>query len=281
MALAHSQRPKAKHRGMTVANAAPSGTFQNIPVNTLGLREVASEASMLRVPTRCSICGLREACLTCDLMLANTGRNEEPIVNDLHVAQGGYLYRTGDQFTALYTVRSGFYKTVQTLEAGREQVTGFHMAGDLLGADGIGSEVHGCDAIALEDSHVCAIPYSHVMKHGRYKRELQARLQRAMSGEIVRKHGVMLLLGTRRTEERLAAFLLNLSERFAARGYSPTEFILRMTRREIASYLGMNDATVSRHFSKFRSEGLIDVQNKHVHILDVAGLRRCLSSKTD
>jgi len=264
-----------------VANVVANAALQQIPVGTIGAAVLADATNSPGLPTRCSICGLREACLTCDLMLANPARTEEPVVNDLHVGQGGYLYRTGDAFTALYTVRSGSYKTVQTMEVGRDQVTGFYMAGDMLGADGIGTEMHDCDAIALEDSHVCVIPYAQVLKLGRYKRDLRKRIQKAMSGEIVRKHNVMLLLGTRRTEERLAAFLLNLSERFAARGYSPTEFILRMTRREIASYLGMNDATVSRHFSKLRSEGLIDVQNKRVRIRDVAGLMRCLNSKAD
>jgi len=208
-------------------------------------------------------------------MLPDRGQIEELIVYDRHVGQGGYLYRTGDQFTALYTVRSGFFKTVQTLEAGREQVTGFHMTGDMLGADGIGSEAHGCDAIALEDSHVCAIPYALIMNLGRSKQGLRRRIQKAMSGEIVRKHGVMLLLGSKRAEERIAAFLLNLSERLATRGYSPTEFILRMRRREIASYLGMNDATVSRMLSKFQNEGLIEVQNRHIHIRDFSALKRC------
>ncbi|HYA66695.1 MAG TPA: helix-turn-helix domain-containing protein [Burkholderiaceae bacterium] len=266
---------------MSVAIDLSTQAFGNVPTIRVALREATGPASTSGVPTRCSICGVREACLTCDLLLEKGGRSGELIVNDHHVGQGGHLYRTGDAFTALYTVRSGFFKTVQTLEVGREQVTGFHMAGDMLGADGIGSEVYGCDAIALEDSHVCVVPYSQIMKLGRYQRELRYRLQRAMSGEIVRKHNIMLLLGTRRTEERLAAFLLNLSERFAARGYSATEFFLRMTRREIASYLGMNDATVSRHFSKFQSDGLISVQNKHVRICDIAGLMRCLNCKTD
>jgi len=266
---------------MSAPNGLGAEAYQSVATGAAAERQRAHSTLPLGLPERCSICGLRDACVSCDLVLVSTGRAEDVIVNDQHIVQGGYLYRAGDPFTALYTVRTGSYKTVQSLEAGREQVTGFHMPGDLLGADGISSERHDCNAIALEDSHVCVIPYSQITKFGRYRRELQYRLQKAMSGEIVRKHGVMLLLGTRRTEERLAAFLLNLSERFATRGYSPTEFVLRMTRRDIASYLGMNDATVSRQLSKLQGDGLIAVRNKHLQIRDLAGLTRCLSGKAD
>jgi CRP/FNR family transcriptional regulator len=95
-----------------------------------------------------------------------------------------------------------------------------------------------------------------------------------MSREIVRDHGVMLLLGSMRAEERMAAFLLNLSQRFAALGYSASEFVLRMTREEIGSFLGMKLETVSRAFSKFQDDGLIGVQQKHIRITDAAGLRK-------
>jgi len=264
---------------ITTRNASITA-LETYPTPRITVREIVSTVNVTGLQSRCSICGLREACLPCDLMLPDGSHIEELITNDRHVERGEYLYRTSDEFTCLYTVRSGFFKTVQTLEVGREQVTGFHMTGDMLGADGIGSEAHCCDAIALEDSHVCVILYSQIMK-GWSRHELRRRIQRAMSGEIVREHSVMLLLGTRTAEERLAAFLLNLSERLAARGYSPTEFILRMARQEIASYLGMNDATVSRQFSKFRSEGLISVQYKHIQIRDIAGLKRCIGRKSD
>jgi CRP/FNR family transcriptional regulator len=98
-----------------------------------------------------------------------------------------------------------------------------------------------------------------------------------MSREIVRDHGVMMLLGSMRAEERLAAFLLNMSQRFTARGFSPSEFHLRMTRDEIGSYLGLKLETVSRAFSRFQDEGLVAVQQKHIRILDTPGLKRILS----
>ena len=142
------------------------------------------------------------------------------------------------------------------------------MAGEILGTEGIGTESHNADVIALEDSEVCVIPYAHLEQP-----ELQRQLHKVMSRELVRDQGVMMLLGTMRAEERLAAFLLNLSQRFTARGYSPSEFHLRMTRDEIGSYLGLSLETVSRLFSRFHDEGVIAVQQKHVRILDIPALR--------
>jgi CRP/FNR family transcriptional regulator len=162
---------------------------------------------------------------------------------------------------------------------GREQVAGFHMAGDLLGLDAIGSGTHTCDTVALEDSEVCEIPFPYLEQLSRELPSLQHQLHRIMSREIVRDYGVMLLLGSMSAEERLAAFLLNLSQRFATRGYSLSEFRLRMTREEIGSYLGLKLETVSRAFSGFQDRGLIDVRQKHVRILDFPGLKAVIDLK--
>ncbi len=241
------------------------------------LREVA-RTSVAKLNTRCSSCGLRELCLPCGLAEKDVDRIDELIYTRRRLKRGESLYRAGDAFSSLYAVRSGFFKTVQTLEDGRDQVTGFHMGGEMLGMDGIGPEVHGCGAVALEDSEVCVIPYSRLENLGRHMQGLQRQFHKVMSREIVREHGVMLLLGTMRAEERLATFLLNLSQRFTARGYSPSEFNLRMTREEIGSYLGLKLETVSRSFSRFQEAGFISVQQKHIQILDVAGLKRGMGS---
>ena len=224
-----------------------------------------------RVNTRCSTCNLRELCLPCGLTegselldgLAYTRRR---------VKRGETLFHAGDDFEFLYAVRSGFFKSNVLLEDGRDQVTGFHMAGEVLGMDGIGTGWHTADAIALEDSEVCVIPYAHLEEPG-----LQRQLQKVMSRELVRDQGVMMLLGTMKAEERLAAFLLNLSTRFTARGYSASEFHLRMTRDEIGSYLGLSLETVSRLFSRFQEDGHITVQQKHIRILDIPGLKSVMT----
>jgi CRP/FNR family transcriptional regulator len=191
--------------------------------------------------------------------------------------KGQSIYRAGDRFDALYAVRSGFFKTNVLLEDGRDQVTGFYMGGELIGMDGIGTEFHTCDAVALEDSEVCVIPFSRLEDLSREVQALQHHFHKVMSREIVRDHGVMMLLGSMRAEERLAAFLVNLSQRFTARGYSPSEFYLRMTREEIGSYLGLKLETVSRVFSRFQDEGLVSVQQKHIRIIDIPRLKQVMS----
>jgi CRP/FNR family transcriptional regulator len=252
--------------------------FEPVQRPAIPLRK-AEGGNVAKLPTRCASCGLRELCLPCGLAELDMSRIEELVYTRRRLKRGDSLYRAGDEFSSLYAVRSGFFKTVQTLEDGRDQVTGFHMAGEMLGMDGIGPEMHICNAVALEDSDVCVIPYSRLENLGHDMHGLQRQFHKVMSREIVREHGVMLLLGTMRAEERIATFLLNLSQRFTARGYSPSEFNLRMTREEIGSYLGLKLETVSRTFSRFHEDNLISVHQKHIRIIDVAGLKRCMSQK--
>jgi len=191
------------------------------------------------VKAACSNCNLRELCLPIGIEAADLRKLDELVSTRRRMKRGDYLYRAGQGFESIYAIRSGFFKTDVLIEDGRDQVTGFQMTGELLGLDGISSEVHTCNAIALEDSEVCAIPFSQLEGLSRQIHTLQHHFHKVMSREIVRDHGVMMLLGTMRAEERLAAFLLNLSQRFKARGYSPAEFNLRMSRDEIGSYLGL------------------------------------------
>jgi CRP/FNR family transcriptional regulator len=189
------------------------------------------------------------------------------------VKRGDYLYRAGAELRSLYAIRTGFMKSCVLYEDGREQVAGFHMMGDLMGLDAISSDRHMCDAVALEDSEVCEIPFAVLERLSREIPSLLSHFNRIMSREIVRDYGVMLLLGSMRAEERLAAFLLNLSQRFAARGYSPLEFHLRMTREEIGSYLGLKLETISRVLSHFQDEEMIVVRNKRIRITNMDALR--------
>ncbi|HZP88856.1 MAG TPA: fumarate/nitrate reduction transcriptional regulator Fnr [Burkholderiales bacterium] len=235
--------------------------------------KIASEVTIPRLKTACSSCSLRELCLPVGLSTAEMEKLDSLVFVRRPVKRGDYLFRVGEAFDSLYAARTGFFKTKLLLEDGREQVTGFHMAGELMGMDGIGTERHTCDAVALEDSEVCVIPFERLEGLSREVEALQHHFHKVMSREIVREHGVMMLLGSMRAEERLAAFLLNLSQRLQTRGYSPTEFNLRMTREEIGSYLGLKLETVSRVFSRFQEEGLIAVQQKNIRILNPAGLR--------
>jgi len=225
----------------------------------------------------CSSCNLRELCLPVGLNEPDLERLDQLVATRRTVPRGEMLFRSGDAFQALYAVRTGFFKTCVSSEDGRDQVTGFQMAGELLGLDGISNDRHACDAVALEDSQVCIIPYSDLESLSREFNDLQHQFHKIMSREIVRDHGVMLLLGSMRAEERLAAFLLNLTQRLNARGFSSSSLILRMTREEIGSYLGLKLETVSRTFSKFQDEGLLEVKQRHIRIIDQAGLQQLLN----
>lgn len=237
----------------------------------------AKEISLTVIKTACSNCNLRELCLPFGLSQEELQRLDDLVSTRKRIKRGDHLYRAGQPFDSIYAIRSGFFKTDVILEDGREQVTGFQMAGELLGLDGISTEHHTCNAIALEDCEVCAIPFTRLEGLSRELHTLQHHFHKVMSREIVRDHGVMMLLGTMRAEERLAAFLLNLSQRFTARGFSHAEFYLRMTREEIGSYLGLKLETVSRAFSRFQEEGLIAVQQKHIRILDIPGLKALMT----
>ena len=239
----------------------------------------AAPVSAPRFEVKCSGCNLRELCLPAGLDEEDLRRLDSVVYTRRRVKRGEALFDAGDEFQSIYSIRSGFFKTTTIDNEGREQVTGFNMPGELLGMDGIGSGAYHANAVALEDSEVCVLPFSLVESLGREVPALQRHLFSVLSREIVRDHGVMMLLGSMRAEERLATFLLNLSKRFLRRGYSRSDFQLRMTREEIGSYLGLKLETVSRLFSQFQKDGLIEVNQKHVRILDIEGLERVLAAK--
>ena len=187
-----------------------------------------AKVNLKQLQTHCSTCSLRELCLPMGLSEEEVEHLDRLVSNRRQLKRGDCLYRNGDAFASIYAVRSGFFKSRVTSDDGRDQVTGFHMPGEIIGMDGIGTERHTLDTVALEDSE---------------------------------------------------AFLINLSQRFLARGWSPSDFHLRMTREEIGSYLGLKLETVSRLFSRFQEEGLVSVQQKHIRILDVPGLKKIVGQE--
>lgn len=225
----------------------------------------------------CSNCSLRELCLPVELDPDEMAKLDALIRQSRKVGRGESLFRAGEPFRSLFAVRTGFFKTTVASQDGREQVTGFHMSGELLGLDGISTSQHGCDAKALEDSEVCELPFARLGELSRDIPSLQTHFYQVMSREIVREQHVMLLLGNMRTEERLAAFLLNLSQRLARRGFSANDFILRMNREEIGSFLGLKLETVSRALSKFQQQGWLAVDNKHIRLLQPEALKGLVS----
>lgn len=221
----------------------------------------------------CSRCNLRELCMPVGLTGEELLRVDELVATRRKVRRGTALFRNGEAFRSLFAIRTGFFKTCIVAEDGRDQVTGFSMAGEIIGLDGVARDQHTCDAIALEDAEVCVMPFDRISELSRDVPSLQHHVHRIMSREIVREHGVMLLLGSMRAEERLAAFLLNLVQRLHARGFSRSELVLRMTREEIGSYLGLTLETVSRLFSRMQRDGLIVAHQREVELKDIARLR--------
>ena len=229
------------------------------------------------IKVACSNCNLRELCMPVGLSPDELKRIDEIVATRRQVKRRETLFRHGERFTSLYAIRTGVFKTRVTSEDGRDQVTGFQMAGEIIGLDGIVNDHHSCDAVALEDSEVCVMPFDRIEELSREVTALQRHVHQIMSREIVREHGVMLLLGSMRAEERLAAFLLNLVERLHARGFSQSELVLRMTREEIGSYLGLKLETVSRTLSRFAEDGTVEVDKRHIRISDAAALRRMVN----
>ena len=225
----------------------------------------------------CSGCNLRETCLPLGMTASELAHIDGRLVTFRRkVARGEVLFQAGDRFDALYAVWTGFFKTAVASKDGRQQVTGFQMGGEMIGMDGIGTQRHEVDAIALEDSQVCVIPFSDLEMLAQEVPSLQQQVHRMLSREIVRAHGVMLMLGSMYAEERLAAFLLNLTHRLQARGFSASTVVLRMSREEIGSFLGLKLETVSRTFSKFQANGLLFVRHRQIRVTDPVGLQQLL-----
>jgi CRP/FNR family transcriptional regulator len=225
----------------------------------------------------CANCVLPELCLRAGLPPEDVKRLDRLVYTRRNIKRGEELFRAGDPFSAIYAIRSGFFKSVLILENGRTQIMGFYMPGEVIGMDAINAGAYTSNAEALEDAEVCAIPLSRIDEFSFEARDLAHRLHQLMSKEMVRDRHVMVLLGgNKNAEARLAAFLVDVSNRFAARGYASSDLELPMTREDIGSFLGLQLATVSRTFSKLKRWKLIEVDQKHIRILDAAGLKQLL-----
>ncbi|WP_309249228.1 helix-turn-helix domain-containing protein [Paraburkholderia sp. CNPSo 3281] len=216
---------------------------------------------------------MRHLCMPHGLESAVLPKFEALVVAGRKVRAGEPLYFPGDRFQSLYAVRSGSLKTFVTNREGREQITGLRLPGEALGLDGIASGVHALSAVALEDSTVCTLPYSALKELGRESTAMQERLHQVMGEQMNRESAQMIVLGAPAAESRLASFLLDVSQRNGLRGYSQSEFRLRLTREEMGSYLGITLETVSRSMTRLRKLGLIEVNAKEIRITDIDGLR--------
>lgn len=236
--------------------------------------QLLTSIPVTEISPRCSTCGMGQLCLPVGMSQQDLLKMDTLVQERVRVHKGETLYRMGDPLTAVYAVRFGTLKTHVTLEDGRSQITGFHLPGEIVGLDGLGEMQHASDATALEDAEVCVVRFSDLQALSSDLPSLQTQFLRLMSKEISQDQVMLMTLGSMRAEERLAAFLVNLSERLSARGYSSSEFVLRMSREEIGSYLGLKLETVSRLFSRFGEAGLIQIRQRHVKLIDMAGIKQ-------
>lgn len=222
----------------------------------------------------CSQCSLRQLCLPAGIDAVDLARLDKIVRRRLPVQRGERLFRFGDPLAAVYIARAGAFKTIDINEAGEEQVIGFHLAGELIGLDALGSGTHRCEAVALNTSNVCELPFPELVEIAGQLPSLQKQLLRVIGQSVGRDHDHMEMLVRKQANERVAAFLHGLSERLRGIGQSETHIVLPMGREDIARFLGLALETVSRGFSRLQDEGVIAVNGRRVEVLDMADLIR-------
>ena len=251
-----------------------------IPDSALHPQSVVSNVISIRdLKAHCARCSSRELCLPIGLAPDAMRELDALITIRRHFKKGESVFRSGDHFAALYAIRSGSCKVSVPTEDGREQVSGYHIMGDIMGFDGIGSDRHGGQATALEDTEVCEIPFGRLEELCNRLPPLRHNLLQLLSRDLARDQNQLLVLGGMKAEVRVVAFLLDLSNRHRERGYSSTEFVLRMTRSEIGSYLGLELETVSRSLSHLQAEGLVKIRKKAIQLINLPALRALVNER--
>ena len=221
----------------------------------------------------CQTCALNALCLPLSLTDQDMERLDEIIRRGRPIQKGAILFQQGEPFTSVFAVRTGTLKTYSVAPNGEEQITGFHLASELVGLAGYDSGTYPLSAKALETTTVCEIPVQQLDALTNEMPELRKQIMRTMSGEIRHDQQMMMLLSKKSAEERIASFLLDISTRFARRGFSDTQFRLSMSRVDISNYLGLAVETVSRVFTRFQKNELIATQGKEITLLKVTELK--------
>ena len=223
-------------------------------------------------PVACNYCGIYNLCLPLGLESADLSLLDSLVRRKAVFKRGQLLFRSGKRFDYVYAIRSGSVKSYLCTEDGRTQITGFHIAGELLGLSALAARHYTCDAMALETTSVCMVDAAQFEELAQAIPSLQYQMLTIMSKQIRHDEELMLLLGKRSAEEKLAGYLVGLSKRYASRNYSPTEFRLSMSRGDIGNYLGIAEETVCRILTRFREEKLIATQRRHIRLNDIKRL---------
>ena len=230
-----------------------------------------------KIKVSCSNCSLSELCLPRGMGQGALEKLDEIIKRSSPLQKGEVLFREGDKFRGIYAVRSGLVKVFATAGDGEEQIIGFFLPGEMLGLDAIETQEHACNAVALETSSYCAIPFLELSEICREVPELQNQLFKIMSRELSIENKMLLTLGKKNSEEKVATFLLTISTRYHKLGFSANEFKLSMSRQEIGNYLGITFETVSRVIGRLQRNGIIKVNRKAIKILDMVALKNLVT----
>ncbi|GMT39570.1 MAG: transcriptional regulator [bacterium] len=221
----------------------------------------------------CAFCFVRRLCLPVSVDKEEINLIDELVTGRPQLKKSDYLFHSGDKFQSLYALKSGAIKTYGSTRDGREQITGFHFAGELIGLDAIGNNMHNCNAVALEKTVVCELPYKNIENISLQVPSIQQEITRLMSLEIHNDEEMLMAIGSMRAEQRVACFLFSLYRRLALTNKEKSMFRLSMTREDIGNYLGLSLETVSRRMSSLHEEGVIEVENRLIKLKDLDRLQ--------
>ena len=222
--------------------------------------------------SHCQTCSLSSLCLPVSLQQDEVEKLDNIVEKSRPMHKGDLLFRQGEPLKSIYALRAGSVKTFTVTHDGEEQINGFYFPGELVGLAAIDEGEYPMSAKMMETTTVCEIPYERLDELLGQMPELRRSMMRTMGREIRDDQQMMMLLSRKTAEQRIATFLLKLSSRYQARGYSATQFRLSMSRNEIGNYLGLAVETVSRIFTRFASSGMVRVEGKEIELLDLAAL---------
>lgn len=223
----------------------------------------------------CKDCGINTLCLPAMLAEAEVSHLDSIIQRGAsHIDKGTHLFNKGETFHCVYAIRSGAFKSIVNSYSGEEQITAFHLPGELIGLDAINSEIHNSSAVALMESKICKIPYEMLDDLAGEIDGLRTQLTRLLSKEITEDQELLLILGQKSAKEKVAALLINLSSRFRLRNLPHDVFTLPMSRGEMSNYLGLTIETVSRIFNKLKKHDWVEIKGKQIHIKDMTAVKR-------
>ena len=226
----------------------------------------------------CRDCKLTDLCIPHGLSDEELGKLDAIVLRKHPYQPGEHLFRPGDKGHALYAVRSGSLKTYCLTEDGEEQVLGFTLPGELVGLDGLQGGCYHSASVALETSSICELPFDSLEDLCGQLPAMNRQIMQLTGKEITSGQHMLMLLGKRSAEERLASFLLSLSMRYEERGLSATAFNLSMSRQDIGNYLGLAIETVSRLFAHMQEEKILIVSRRQITILDLDRLKKMVEA---